>query len=318
MADVTVTYNGQNILEMSATGRKTLKTAKKRCKTDIVLRYVRPSSPGSNLRRGIGPFIGRMPEDSYPGNLVPLMGGESIQPAITGLGPSFVGYKVIVIATTYGSGYQSSALSITGSQSFTNLYTSSSQLLTVFFGTLSQDTILTNPYTSALFLIQILAISDGYTVSINNDLTQYRSSAEIDTAYIKTKEQSVGVKFPNTYGILCVRSAHDYSETTYRPCVWEPIDRFIPVPEICLRRILGNFYYTGVAAFLKVDPREYVQYFTRGSIAGKVKYQEALKRPDTAGAMNLSPSLQNWKDIPHWGVTELDIVFVEVTQLDQA
>lgn len=41
MADVTVTYNGQNILEMSATGRKTLKTAKKRCKTDIEVAYVK-------------------------------------------------------------------------------------------------------------------------------------------------------------------------------------------------------------------------------------------------------------------------------------
>ena len=49
MADVTVTYNGQNILEMSATGRKTLKTAKKRCKTDIEVAYVKPGGGGGDV-----------------------------------------------------------------------------------------------------------------------------------------------------------------------------------------------------------------------------------------------------------------------------
>lgn len=44
MADITVTYNGQNILVMSETGTKTLKTAKKRCKTDIELAYIKPGS----------------------------------------------------------------------------------------------------------------------------------------------------------------------------------------------------------------------------------------------------------------------------------
>ena len=51
MADVTLTYNGQNILEMSATGRKTLKTAKKRCKTDIEVAYVK-SGGGYNILKG--------------------------------------------------------------------------------------------------------------------------------------------------------------------------------------------------------------------------------------------------------------------------
>lgn len=57
MADVTVTYNGQNILEMSATGRKTLKTAKKRCKTDIEVVYVKSGGGGSgyNILKGSSP-----------------------------------------------------------------------------------------------------------------------------------------------------------------------------------------------------------------------------------------------------------------------
>lgn len=57
MADVTVTYNGQNILEMSATGRKTLKTAKKRCRTDIEVVYVKSGGGGSgyNILKGSSP-----------------------------------------------------------------------------------------------------------------------------------------------------------------------------------------------------------------------------------------------------------------------
>lgn len=42
MADVTLTYKGNTILEMSATGNKALKTAGKYCEDDIELDYVKP------------------------------------------------------------------------------------------------------------------------------------------------------------------------------------------------------------------------------------------------------------------------------------
>ena len=67
MADVTVTYNGQNILEMSATGRKTLKTAKKRCKTDIDVAYVRPGA-GSYQSKTVTPSASQqtvLPDSGY-------------------------------------------------------------------------------------------------------------------------------------------------------------------------------------------------------------------------------------------------------------
>lgn len=48
MADVTLTYNGQNILEMSASGTKTLKAAGKICKTDIEVAYVKSGGGGGN------------------------------------------------------------------------------------------------------------------------------------------------------------------------------------------------------------------------------------------------------------------------------
>lgn len=48
MADVTLTYKGQTILEMSASGNKVIKTAGKYCEGDIGLAYVK-SSGGSNV-----------------------------------------------------------------------------------------------------------------------------------------------------------------------------------------------------------------------------------------------------------------------------
>lgn len=57
MADVTLTYKGQTILELSATGNKALKTAGKYCEDDIELGFVKPGGiyfggnrpPESNL-----------------------------------------------------------------------------------------------------------------------------------------------------------------------------------------------------------------------------------------------------------------------------
>ena len=47
MADVTLTYKGQNILELSASGNKTIQTAGKYCEGDINLAYVRPGEEPS-------------------------------------------------------------------------------------------------------------------------------------------------------------------------------------------------------------------------------------------------------------------------------
>lgn len=49
MADVTLTYKGSTIAEMSNTGSKTLKTSGKYCDGDIVVNYVKPSSGGSGF-----------------------------------------------------------------------------------------------------------------------------------------------------------------------------------------------------------------------------------------------------------------------------
>ena len=49
MADVTLTYKGQNILELSASGNKVIKTAGKYCEGDINLAYVKSGGGGSNV-----------------------------------------------------------------------------------------------------------------------------------------------------------------------------------------------------------------------------------------------------------------------------
>lgn len=52
MADVTVTYQGNTIAELSASGTKTIKTGGKFCEADIGLQYVKPSGGGSSVDRG--------------------------------------------------------------------------------------------------------------------------------------------------------------------------------------------------------------------------------------------------------------------------
>ena len=46
MADVTLTYKGQTIIALSATGNKTIKTAGKYCEDDISLAYVKSGGGG--------------------------------------------------------------------------------------------------------------------------------------------------------------------------------------------------------------------------------------------------------------------------------
>lgn len=57
MADVTLTYKGDTIAEMNASGSKTLKTAGKYCEGDIGVSYVKPSGGGSNIEIPDSAFV---------------------------------------------------------------------------------------------------------------------------------------------------------------------------------------------------------------------------------------------------------------------
>lgn len=46
MADVTLTYKGATIGELSESGNKTIKTAGKYCEADVLLEYTKPSASG--------------------------------------------------------------------------------------------------------------------------------------------------------------------------------------------------------------------------------------------------------------------------------
>lgn len=58
MADVTLTYKGQTILEMSTTGNKALKTAGKYCEGDISLSYLKDESNYNILKGSTQPSAG--------------------------------------------------------------------------------------------------------------------------------------------------------------------------------------------------------------------------------------------------------------------
>lgn len=49
MADVTITYDGNKIVELSESATKTLQTSGKYCTDNIKLKYVRPSGAGVDL-----------------------------------------------------------------------------------------------------------------------------------------------------------------------------------------------------------------------------------------------------------------------------
>lgn len=58
MADVTLTYKGQNILELSASGNKTILTAGKYCEGDITLTYIKTGSSYTILKGTSQPAAG--------------------------------------------------------------------------------------------------------------------------------------------------------------------------------------------------------------------------------------------------------------------
>ena len=63
MADVTLTYKGQNILELSESGNKTIKTAGKYCEADVLLSYVKSGVGEADYRKAVKFF-------DYDGTLV--------------------------------------------------------------------------------------------------------------------------------------------------------------------------------------------------------------------------------------------------------
>lgn len=53
MADVTLTYKGDTIAELSETGSKTLETAGKYCEDDILLEYAKSSGLADNVKQTV-------------------------------------------------------------------------------------------------------------------------------------------------------------------------------------------------------------------------------------------------------------------------
>ena len=60
MADLTIKYKGQPIVEMTESGTKTLKTAGKYCEDDISVEYAKPA--GGNALSFTSQAVGSIPE----------------------------------------------------------------------------------------------------------------------------------------------------------------------------------------------------------------------------------------------------------------
>lgn len=321
MSDVTVTYKNEQIAELNASGGVTLKTAGKFCDGDIALTYEDPGA-GSYLDNAFGPFVGRAPEASYPGNIVELASDSSISIADV-LGHSFVGYTVVVIAVMQG--VVADYCSISGDTQFSAVYESTSTKLKAWKGVLADNTTIANSASQSPLYIQMIAIANGYDVSLNSDLTGYVPGSsgsfrnEINTDYLKTlRAFMVGAKLPNNYGIMCLFSRYDFSDSAnYNPAIWEPIDRFVKLPEICLRRLNGGRFETGLGVFLKVDPDSYIQYFSRGSVHGQINTSSSIAENlyNVNGVSSGYPALGAWNEVPQWANADLDVMFLDVTPI---
>ena len=62
MADLTIKFKGQPIVEMTESGTKTLKTAGKYCEGDITVEYVKPAGGGGGGDMFSSSASGWMPE----------------------------------------------------------------------------------------------------------------------------------------------------------------------------------------------------------------------------------------------------------------
>ena len=62
MADLTIKFKGQPIVEMTESGTKTLKTAGKYCEGDITVEYVKPAGGGGGGDMFSSSASGRIPE----------------------------------------------------------------------------------------------------------------------------------------------------------------------------------------------------------------------------------------------------------------
>lgn len=89
MADVTLTYKGSDILELSNSGSATLKTGGKYCEDDIALEYVKPSGGGGTLIADV-----TLAEDT---NIIKIDFDQSMQ--------SYDFYRVVIDLTIAGPGY---------------------------------------------------------------------------------------------------------------------------------------------------------------------------------------------------------------------
>ena len=70
MADLTIKYKGQPIVEMTESGTKTLKTAGKYCEGDITVEYVKPAGGDHTYQVGHAVSVLEMDTDMFTSSAI--------------------------------------------------------------------------------------------------------------------------------------------------------------------------------------------------------------------------------------------------------
>ena len=259
---------------------------------------VKVSGGGGNRNAGIGPYTALIPYDKSNNGIAGIAANNTYNIVTDGYLPvESIGPTVIICVFANGI----SNVTVSG---FTALY--SNGLIKVFSGILTSETSLTATV-NAWFTI--LEINDNYEPVVYNNLCASLEVGEtVNTDYLKTsKAFKVCAALPAGYGMFLVTSTYDYTSESYRPTIWETLNRFIPYPEICLRRIDGDHMQTGSACFLKLNKTAYNQYFLRGSVNGKIE-DDRLRNANTLTSIS---TVSNFKEVPTWDAN-LSTAYIQI------
>lgn len=256
------------------------------------------SGGGGIIAAGIGPFLGFSDLMNQNGTIRINAYASDFNILSSGhISTDFVNSNILIICSTNDL-INNPCISISG---FTSLYRNTE--IEVFYGTLRDDTAISISVDQFIY-ISIIAISSDYTPTIYQNLCSNSGTTLVDTEYLKTVYAfGIACAHPTGYGIFVCTSNYDYSDTSYRPTIWQPVNNFINAPEIMLRAAddskAGSNRGTGFAVFCKRDTSAYNQYYVRGS-ARDIQTTGSLMSISNFMSNPFNVSNMKFYNVPRW------------------